>query len=48
MVENMKKLAWGARGSEFESHHSDSFFLGTYVGLTVFLKSFFLSLVPGI
>jgi len=25
MVENMKKLAWGARGRRFKSCHPDSF-----------------------
>ncbi len=44
----MEKLAWGARGRRFESSHPDSFSSRTYEGLTAFLKSLFLSLMPGI
>lgn len=45
MVENMKKLAWGARGSWFESNHPDTFFSGTYDQPQPHHKSLFLSQV---
>jgi hypothetical protein len=41
IVENRKKLAWGARDRSFKSSHPDSFFSRAYEGLTAFLKSLF-------